>query len=63
MNDMQRLCDEMKTNSEDAEQAAMLEGRAKDSARQGFQALSDVQTTLSSFVDSSNEIDSNEQTQ
>ncbi len=57
MNDMQRLCDEMKENSEDAEQAAMLEGRAKDSARQGFQALSDVQTTLSSFVDSSNEID------
>jgi len=58
MNDMQRLCEEMKVNSEDAEQAAMLEGRAKDSARQGFQALSDVQTTLSSFVDSSNEIDS-----
>ncbi len=57
MNDMQRLCEEMKENSEDAEQAAMLEGRAKDSARQGFQALSDVQTTLSSFVDSSNEID------
>ncbi len=58
MDDMQRLCEEMKVNSEDAEQAAMLEGRAKDSARQGFQALSDVQKTLSSFVDSSNEIDS-----
>lgn len=58
MDDMQKLCDEMKENSEDAEQAAMLEGRAKDSAKQGFQALSDVQTTLSNFVDSSNEIDS-----
>ena len=57
MDDMQKLCDEMKENSEDAEQAAMLEGRAKDSAKQGFQALSDVQTTLNSFVDSSKEID------
>ena len=57
MDEIQRLCDEMKENSEDAEQAAMLEGRAKDSAQQGFQALSDVQTTLSSFVASSSEID------
>lgn len=57
MDEIQRLCDEMKENSEDAEQAAMLEGRAKDSAQQGFQALSEVQTTLSSFVASSNEID------
>ena len=32
MDDIQRLCDAMKENSEDAEQAAMLEGRAKDSA-------------------------------
>ena len=57
MDDIQRLCDAMKENSEDAEQAAMLEGRAKDCAQQGFQALSDVQATLTSFVDSSNEID------
>ena len=57
MDDMQRLCDEMQDNSEDAEQAAMLEGRAKDSASLGFQALSDVQTTLTSFVNSSNDID------
>lgn len=57
MDNMQRLCEEMKENGEDAEQAAMLEGRAKDSARQGFQALSDVQTTLTNFVNSSKEID------
>jgi methyl-accepting chemotaxis protein len=57
MDEIQRLCDEMKESSEDAEQAAMLELRAKDSAKQGFQALSDVQATLSSFVASSNEID------
>lgn len=57
MDDMQQLCEEMKENSEDAEQAAMLEGRAKDSALTGFKALSDVQTTLTSFVNSSSEID------
>jgi methyl-accepting chemotaxis protein len=57
MDKMQRLCNEMKENGEDAEQAAMLEGRAKDSAQQGFEALSEVQTTLTSFVNSSNEID------
>jgi methyl-accepting chemotaxis protein len=57
MDEMQRLCNEMKENGEDAEQAAMLEGRAKDSAQQGFNALSNVQTTLTSFVNSSNEID------
>ena len=58
MDDMQKLCDEMKVNGEDAEQAAMLEGRAKDSAKQGFEALANVQTTLTSFVNSSKEIDS-----
>jgi methyl-accepting chemotaxis protein len=57
MDEMQKLCEEMKENSEDAGQAAMLEGRARGSAQQGFKALSDVQTTLTSFVDSSNEID------
>jgi methyl-accepting chemotaxis protein len=57
MDDLLRLCGEMKENGEDAEQAAMLEGRAKDSAKQGFEALSNVQTTLTSFVNSSNEID------
>lgn len=57
MDNIQKLCDEMKENSEDAEQAAMLEGRAKDSAKKGFQALSDVQTTLGSFVSSTKEIE------
>lgn len=56
MDGMQKLCDGMKENSEDAEQAAMLEGRAKDSALKGFKALSDVQTTLTSFIDNSGEI-------
>lgn len=57
MSDMQTLCKEMKENSESAEQAATLELRAKDSAKQGFLALSDVQTTLTSFVNSSRDID------
>ena len=57
MSDVERICEEMKETSEDAEQAAILEGRAKDSAQQGFQALADVQSTLTKFVNSSNEID------
>lgn len=57
MGDLQKLCDEMKAICKDAEQAATLEGRAKDSAKQGFNALSDVQTTLNNFVNSSGEID------
>lgn len=57
MGDLQKLCDEMKAICKDAEQAATLEGRAKDSAKQGFKALSDVQTTLNNFVSSSGEID------
>ncbi len=57
MDELQKLCEDMKTNSEDAEQAAMLEGRAKEGANQGFQALSDVQSTLTSFVGSTREIE------
>lgn len=57
MRELHLLCEQMKANCTDAEQAAVLEGRAKDSAKQGFQALSDVQTTLNNFVNSSGEID------
>lgn len=57
MNDLQKICEAMKENSEAAKQAATLEHRAKDSAKQGFLALSDVQATLSNFVNSTNEID------
>jgi len=55
--ELRQLCEEMKSICKDAEQATMLEGRARDSAKQGFQALSDVETTLNNFVDSSGEID------
>ena len=57
MTAIQEICDQIKTNSDDALQAAMLEGRAIESANQGYQALSDVKVTLDSFVAGSVEVD------
>ena len=57
MNGIHEICEQIRSNSDDALQAAMLEGRAKDSANQGFQALSDVQITLNNFANNSGEID------
>ena len=57
MSNVHEICQQIKSNSEDASQAAMLEGRAKISANQGFEALSDVKTTLDNFVNGSREID------
>ena len=57
MKELVELCNALENNSEDAAQAAMLEGRAKESANQGFKALSDVQATLKYFVGSTHDID------
>lgn len=50
------LCGDLKLINENADQVATLSQRAKDSADHGFKALTDVQSTLTSFVDSTREI-------
>lgn len=50
------LCDDLKLINENADQVATLSQRAKDSADHGFKALTDVQSTLTSFVGSTREI-------
>ena len=50
------LCDDLTLINENADQIATLSQRAKDSADSGFKALTDVQSTLTSFVDSTREI-------
>jgi len=54
--DLIRLCDDLKIINENASQIATLSQRAKDSAGLGFSALTDVQSTLTSFVNSTREI-------
>jgi methyl-accepting chemotaxis protein len=56
MNSLISLYKQMKSNSEDADQAATLGGRARDSASQGYQALEDVQETLNNFVSSADNV-------
>ena len=56
MDSLITLYEQMKSNSEDADQAATLGGRARDSASQGYQALEDVQETLSNFVSSAGDV-------
>lgn len=51
------LYKQMISNSEDADQAATLGGRARDSAAQGYKALEDVQETLTSFVNSAGDVE------
>lgn len=57
MSNLLTLYKQMKANSEDAIQAATLGGRARDSAAQGYQALEDVQETLSNFVNSAGDVE------
>lgn len=55
-NDLIQLCTDLKLINDNAAQLETLSKRASDSADQGSRALSDVQSTLSSFADSTREI-------
>lgn len=50
------ISDELQQISDDSRQMNTLSNRARDSAEQGEQALSNVRTTLHAFVDSSSHI-------
>jgi len=56
MNNLIALYRQMKSNTEDADQAATLGSRARDSASQGYKALEDVQDTLNNFVSSAGDV-------
>lgn len=53
---LKRLRDEIKSNNDNADQASVLAERAETSANHGFKALTDVQTTLNTLVNSSSQI-------
>jgi methyl-accepting chemotaxis protein len=50
------ISDELKQISDESSQVNILSNRARDSAEQGEQALSNVRTTLDAFVDSTSQI-------
>ena len=54
--DLIQLCDDLRLINANTAQMATLSQRATDSADNGSKALNDVQTTLSSFADSTREI-------
>ena len=54
--DLNKLSEEIKFISENSSQVNTLSERARDSADQGERALSDVRSTLESFVESSAQI-------
>ena len=53
---LKKISDEIKLISENSSQVNILSERARDSADQGERALSDVRSTLESFVESSAQI-------
>ena len=55
-NDLIQLCDDLKLINDNTAQMATLSHRATESADQGSKALNDVQLTLTSFADSTREI-------
>lgn len=55
-NNLIQLCEDLKLIYDNTTQMATLSQRAVDSADHGSKALQDVQTTLSSFADSTREI-------
>ena len=54
--ELREISDELQQISDDSCQVNTLSHRARDSAEQGEQALSNVRTTLDAFVDSSSQI-------
>ena len=55
-NDLIQLCEDLKLINDNTSQMATLSKRATDSADDGSQALNAVQVTLTSFADSTREI-------
>ena len=56
--DLSQMCRDLSLIGDNSSQISTLSQRAKDSAEHGLKALTDVQSTLTSFVDSSYEINS-----